>query len=239
MSPQKTIYVKVADFPLWERFERAAKLSAVGGSVSALIAEAMHQYFDRFGDQGGGLYVQPPDESSVLFGPDVTAILAQAAGGSWTLLLNEATYGENASTQRIGPLPLPEAIVAARTHLADSLSSTDLQRAAYRLRRALGLEGASTEDEGRRAGRSWALERAAPAELEAMGQLTRGSWVFLGPASEIGGEWPTLYAELAQHRPMTDAPGDDWEIPRDDFLVGFVEEASDVYDHILETERQG
>jgi hypothetical protein len=237
MSPQKTIYVKDADIPLWERFEKASKAGAAADSVSALIAQAMHHYLDQFGDQGGGLYVQAPDQESVDFGPEVTAILARGAGSSWTLLLENATYGENPS-EAFGPAPLPEVIGIARQRLADSLSATDLQGAASRLRRALGIEGGATEAEGRRAGRDWALRRAAPTELEAMGQLAQTSWVTLGPSSETGGEWPTLYAELARHRPMVGSEGEAWEISRDDFTVGFVQEASDIYEKILETERQ-
>jgi hypothetical protein len=238
MSPQKTIYVKDTDIPLWERFEKATKVGAAAGSVSALIAHAMHHYLAQFGDQGGGLYVQAPDEEAVAFGVDISAVLVRDATTTWTLLLDEVTYGESAQSQVIGSGPLPEVITAARTHLADSLSSNDLQRAASRLRRALGIEGVSTAAEGRRAGREWALHRAAPAELEAMGQLVPASWVSLGPSSATGGEWPTLYAEVARHRPMADSGSGSWEIPRDDFMVGFVEEASDVYGQILETERQ-
>ncbi len=238
MSPQKTIYVKDADLPLWERFEKATKVGAAAESVSALIAHAMHHYFAQFGDQGGGLYVQAPDEESIAFPTDITAVLVKDATTTWTLLLDEVTYGEADRRVPIGPGPLPEVIAAARTHLVDSLSLSDLQRAASRLRRALGIEGAVTAAEGRRAGREWALQRAAPAELEAMGQLAHGSWASLGPSSATGGEWPTLYGELARHRPMTDPEKDSWEIRRDDFMVGFVEEASDVYEHILEAERQ-
>jgi hypothetical protein len=237
MSRQKTIYVKDADIPLWARLERASKVGAAD-SVSALIALAMHHYLAQFGHQGGGLYVQAPDEESIAFGPDITAVLVRDATTAWMLLLDDVTYGECDRSVPIGRGPLPDVIAAARTHLADSLSANDLQKAATRLRRALGIEGASTAAEGRRAGREWALQRAAPAELEAVGQLVHVSWASLGPSTETGGEWPTLYAEVARYRPMADSESDSWEIPRDDFMVGFVEEAFDVYEQILETERQ-
>jgi len=37
---------------------------------------------------------------------------------------------------------------------------------------------------------------------------------------------------------VVDSEREGWEIPRDDFTVGFVQEASEVYEQILETERQ-
>ena len=82
MAPQKTIYVKDADLPVWGRFEKAVNLGATAGSVSALIADAMHQYLAQFGDQGGGLYVKAPDEDdAVTFGHGVTAVLVKDATG--------------------------------------------------------------------------------------------------------------------------------------------------------------
>jgi hypothetical protein len=120
MAPKKTLYVKDADAPLWERFETAVREWQAADSVSALIAEAMRQYFDQFGDQGDGLYVQAPDEDPgwVTFGDGRTAILQPHRSG-WMLLLDEDVYGQDADTSyEIGFRNLDDAIAAARKHMA-------------------------------------------------------------------------------------------------------------------------
>jgi hypothetical protein len=239
VAGQKTIYVKDVDLPVWARFEKAVKVGAAAGSVSALIAEAMHHYLAQFGDQGGGLYVKAPDdEVAVKFGPEVTALLDNDTPGTWTLWLDPDCYGEAASPQPMGGGALAETVAAARAAMATALGPPELERAAARLRRALGLESDLTAVEGRRAGREWALQRATPGELEAISELARSSWVSLGPTEErADSSWPTLIPEVARHGLPVNGEGGRQEIGRDDFMVGFVEEASEVYDQILKTER--
>ena len=72
MAPTKTIYVKDADLPLWKRADVAANKWEHSDSVSSLVADALRLYFGQFGDKGGGLYVQPPDEGDVTFGEGIT-----------------------------------------------------------------------------------------------------------------------------------------------------------------------
>jgi hypothetical protein len=236
---QKTIYVKDADLPVWGRFEKAVKVGAAAGSVSALIAEAMHQYLAQFGDQGGGLSVKAPDDDpAVTFGPDVTAILLRGATGTWALWLDQDTYSGADSPQEMGGGTLAEAVAAGRARMTTALGPRELEKAAARLRRALGLENDLTSTDGRATGRQWALQRATPGELEAISELAHSSWVSIGPAGEAAADvWPTLMTEVARHGLPTQAEGGLAEIARDDFMVGFVEEASDVYDQILKTER--
>ena len=238
MAPQKTIYVKDADVPVWGRFEKAVKLGAAAGSVSALISDAMHQYLAQFGDQGGGLYVKAPDEDdAVTFGHGVTAVLVKDATDTWTLWLDEDTYGDVDSHQEIGGGTLAKMVVAARARITTALSAGDLEKAAARLRRALGIENELTAIDGRAAGREWALQRATPGELEAICELARSSWVSIGTLSDAGGDsWPTLFTEVARHGVTASGEGERG-IARNDFMVAFAEEACQVYDQILKTER--
>ena len=238
MARQKTIYVRDADLPLWERFEKAVKVGAAAESVSALIAESMRHYLAQFGDQGDGLYVRGPDEAPVKFGTDISAVLEKEAADTWTLRLDERTYGEAELHHSLGSGTPSEMVAVARAHMANGLGPGELERAAARLRRALGIEDELTADDGRAAGRAWALTRAAPGELEAICELAHSGWDSLSPSSEeVADAWPTLYAEIARHRPPAVANGGKREIKRDDFMVGFVEEACAVYEQILKTER--
>jgi hypothetical protein len=240
VARQKTIYVKDADLPLWKRFEKAVTAGAAADSVSALIAESMRHYLAQFGDQGGGLYVRAPDEGPVPFGTDITAVMEREAAETWTLRLDEKTYGETGLHHALGRGTPSEMVAVARAHMTNGLGPDELERAAARLRRALGIEDKLTASDGRTAGREWALTHAAPGELEALCELARSGWTALNPSvDEPGDSWPTLYAEIALHRAPAGSDGGEWRIERDDFMVGFVEEACEVYKQILKTERNG
>jgi hypothetical protein len=239
VARQKTIYVKDTDLPLWDRFEKAVKVGVAAGSVSALMAESMRHYLAQFGDQGDGLYLRAPDEEPVTFGTDVTAILEKDADDTWTLRLDERTHGESDLHHSLGRGTPSEIVAGARTHMANTLGPGELEKAAARLRRALGIEDELTMSDGRAAGREWALSRAAPGELETICELAHSQWTSLDPSEGGAGEsWSTLFAEIALHRPPANSDGGKWEIKRDDFMVGFVEEACEVYEQILKTERQ-
>jgi hypothetical protein len=236
--PPKTIYIKDADLLLWERADKAVRVGAAAHSMSALIADALRLYLSQFGDQGNGLFVKAPDdEDPVTFGPGISAVLVKdAASQTWRLWLD----GEDPTEppQSMGEGTVSEVVAAARSQMADSLSHGALEKAAARLRRALGIGNELTASDGRSAGRAWALERATPGELEAIGDLAHTEWVAFGSSGDASGAaWPTLYTELARHRPPADPSGEAWEIRRDDFTVGFVEEAGAVYEQILDTER--
>jgi hypothetical protein len=234
VARQKTIYVKDSDLSLWQRFEKAVRVGVAAESVSALIAESMRHYLAQFGDQGGGLYVRAPDEASVTFGTGISAVLEKEAGDTWTLRLDEKTYGEAGLHHALGRGTPSEMVAVARAHMTNGLGPGELEMAAARLRRALGIEDQLTASDGRAAGREWALTRAAPGELEAICELTHSGW---DSVEEAGDAWPTLYAEIALHRPPAGSDGRKQEIKRDDFMVGFVEEACAVYQQILKTER--
>jgi hypothetical protein len=209
--PPKTIYVKTADLPLWDRAEKAARAGA-SLSVSALAADALRLYFAQYGDQGDGLYVQAPDDQApVAFDADISAILVPAtATGTWDLWLDTHTYPAGEPRSAMGPGTVSDMVTQARTHMAG---------------------------DGRTAGRAWALERATPGELEAICELARTAWVSFGASPEGAGDpWPTLRAEMARHRPPSEPGHPTPEISRDDFTVGFVEEACAVYEQILETD---
>ena len=63
MKP-KTISVRDQDLAMWERFaEIAAATDESRASVSKMIASAMADYLDLFGEQGYGLYVQAQGEA--------------------------------------------------------------------------------------------------------------------------------------------------------------------------------
>jgi hypothetical protein len=234
--PQKTIYVKDADLPTWLRAEKAVKIGAAADSVSGLIADALRLYLAQFGDHGGGLYVKAPDdEETVPFDAEISAVLEKdAASGTWLLRLDPRAYPEADSSRSLGQGMPGEMVAAARGCLAEALSQGALERAAARLRRALGIGAAPSAEDGRLAGRSWALERATPGELEAVCELARTQWSSI--AAGPGGSWPTLFAEVGHHRPHADTESDTGELRRDEFLVGFVEEACAVYEQILETD---
>jgi hypothetical protein len=237
--PPKTIYVRDADLLLWERVERAVRVGAAADSVSALISDAMRSYFSQYGDQGGGLYVKAPDtEEFVPFDDDIWAVLVKdAATGAWDLWLDRNVYTEADPRRPLGQGTLTEMVAAARTYLSDVLGQSDLEQAAARLRRALGIGNELTASDGRAAGRAWALERAAPGELEAVCELAHTEWTTFGSSNEAAGDrWPTLHAEMALHRPPAEPDGETWQIRRDDFMAGFVEKACAVYEQILETE---
>jgi hypothetical protein len=235
--PPKTIYVKDADLPLWERIEKAVKTGSVADSVSALISEALRLYLAQFGDQGGGLYVQPPDDDTrVTFDHDTSAVLAQdAATGTWDLRLDAHTYPDAAPRHAMGHGALRDMVAAARTQMAEALTTSELENAAARLRRALGIGSELTATDGRTAGRAWALQRATPGELEAICELAHREWVSFG-ASGAADPWPTLRSEMARHGLLAGHEDETWEVRRDDFTVGFVGEACAVYDQILETD---
>jgi hypothetical protein len=237
--PQKTIYVKEADLPLWERVEKAVRVGTAADSVSGLISDALRLYLAQYGDQAGGLYVRAPDDlESVPFDADVSAVLVRnAATDTWDLWLDGDVYADADPHRAMGQGTLSEMVAGARTHMADALGKGALEQAAARLRRALGIGAELTAGDGRTSGRAWALERADPGELEAICELARTDWVSLGSSGEEAGvSWPTLYAEISRYRPPPDPDGESWDIRRDDFMVGFVDEACAVYEQILETE---
>jgi hypothetical protein len=238
--PPKTIYVKDADLPLWGRVDKAVRVGAAADSVSALISAALRLYFAQYGDQGGGLFVlAPDDENPVSFDAGISALLTRdAASDTWDLWLDGDAYPDADPRRALGPGTPSEMVAAARAVMAEELGQGELEQAAARLRRALGIGDELTAGDGRTAGRAWALERAAPGELEAICELSHSEWVSLGSASDGAGDpWPTLPAEIARHRPPADPDGGSWEVRRDDFMVGFVDEACVVYEQILETER--
>jgi hypothetical protein len=233
--PQKTIYVKAADLPIWSRVEQAVKNGAAAESVSGLIADALRLYLAQFGHAGGGLYVKAPDDQEAIpFDRDISAVLERdAATGSWALRLDPRSYPEADSPRSLGQGTPREVVATTQTYLAEALSQGALERAASRLRLALGIGDALTAEGGRLAGRSWALERAAPGELEAVCELAHGeNWLAIDP----GGSWPTLFGEVGRYRPPAEPSGETAELRRDAFLVGFVEEACAVYEQILETD---
>jgi hypothetical protein len=237
MAPAKTIYVKDADVPLWERFEHAVNDWGAADSVSALIADAMRKYLAQFGDQGDGLYVQTPDDEPEVFGDGVSAIMSPHGRG-WVLDLDETVFGEDAHTPyELSFREIEDATTEARKHMAKARSESELMKAARRLHEARSHEDMEATASGRAAGREWALGQATPGELDEITKLASQHWLSFGWTFDDDGEdpWPTLYDALMQ-LPYGAEADERWQIERDPFMDGFVDSAADTYREIRSAE---
>jgi len=239
MAPAKTIYVKDSDVPLWERFESAVKGWGAADSVSALIADAMRKYLAQFGDQGGGLYVQAPDDDpgDVWFSDSINAVM-KPHGRGWILFLDETVFGDDTDTpHEMGFRAIEDATAGAREYMATVRSDSELMKAARRLHEARSHEDVEATASGRAAGREWALEQATPGELEAITKLASEHWLSFGWTFDDDGEnpWPTLYDALME-LPYGAEADERWQIERDPFMDGFVDSAADTYREIRSAE---
>jgi len=137
VTPKKTIYVKEADMPTWERYERAVTDNQAAESVSAMVADAMTAYLAPYGDQGDGLYVIAPDEArdSVQFGAGRVALLGRFGRGEWILHLDEDEFGKDANSPyeiERGDGTVGYAVTRARRHIAMAREDKERQTATFK-----------------------------------------------------------------------------------------------------------